>query len=134
MSAFSLWELQKAIYQTLSGDGTLMALVSGVFDHVPENTAYPYVALGEGITEDRSTVTTGGSETVAQLRVASREGGRKQAAAIMERTHVLLHGSNLAVGGQSLVFIRFQSAEVRLLNDGITYMGLMRFRVLLEAT
>ena len=48
MSVDSSWELQKAIYGALTGDSALMAMITGVHDHVPQDTAYPYVTIGEG--------------------------------------------------------------------------------------
>ena len=36
-------DLQTKIYDILTGDATLMALVSDrIYDHVPDNTDYPY--------------------------------------------------------------------------------------------
>ncbi len=45
MSVDSSWELQKAIYGALTGDSTLMAMITGVHDHVPQETAFPYVTV-----------------------------------------------------------------------------------------
>ncbi|GLC89333.1 DUF3168 domain-containing protein [Lysinibacillus piscis] len=40
-------ELQTAVYQRLSTDASLLNLVTGVYDHVTEETPFPYVYLGE---------------------------------------------------------------------------------------
>ena len=42
----ALWPLQQAVYARLTGHAPLMALVTGVFDEVPENQPHPYVSLG----------------------------------------------------------------------------------------
>lgn len=39
-------ELQRAIVQALKADATLMALVTGVYDRVPQDQAKPYVQVG----------------------------------------------------------------------------------------
>lgn len=44
--ATGLRPLQAAVYQKLTNAPALMALVSGVFDEVPEPAAFPYVSLG----------------------------------------------------------------------------------------
>jgi hypothetical protein len=105
MANFSHYPLQQAIYQTLAGDTTLMALISGVFDRPPEGTAFPYVTIGESAGSDWSTKTTTGMSHNVSLHIWSREGGRKQAATIMERLHTLLHQASFSVTGQTLVMI-----------------------------
>ena len=39
--------LQERIYSTLNGDSTLGALITGVFDGVPDGQALPIVVIGE---------------------------------------------------------------------------------------
>ena len=48
--AIHSWNLQKAIYSRLSGGSITDEnddAITGVFDDVPEGTAYPYVVMGE---------------------------------------------------------------------------------------
>jgi hypothetical protein len=133
MGNFSHLPLQKAVYQQLTGDTALMALVTGIHDRPPQSSIFPYITVGESISRDWSTMATTGLEQVITLHVWSREGGRKEAALIMERIHVLLHEGTLSVEGQTLVLIRFISSSVLLEDDGWTYQGVMRFRTLLYA-
>ena len=56
MSDHSL-ELQKSIFNALDGDSTLQNLVTDVYDFVPENTAFPYVKVGEETSLDNGTKT-----------------------------------------------------------------------------
>ncbi len=134
MSGFSHLALQQSLYQTLTGDATLTALASGVFDRPPQSGAFPYVTLGDAAIKDRSTKTTTGSEQIVMLHVWSRDGGRKEAATIMDRIYVLLHQANLTVTGQTLVMIRFTASSLTQENDGVTYNGAMQFRALLDAS
>ena len=39
-------ELQAAVIATLTGNAPHMALVTGVYDAIPQQTAYPYEAIG----------------------------------------------------------------------------------------
>ena len=133
MPNFSHYPFQTAIYNKLTGDSALMSSIAGVFDHTPEAQAYPYVTLGESSISDWSSKTTEGTEHNFTLHIWSREGGRKQAAQIMERIHTLLHQGNLTITGQSLVLMRFVSSNIVLENDGWTHHGVMRFRALLQA-
>lgn len=132
MSAFSHLALQRALYEEIAGDSGISALVSGVFDHVPQDTDYPYITLGEMIGRDWSTKTSNGMEFSVILNVYARERGRKAAAEIMELIHDLLHDGTLTVTGNQCVMIRFQSSDIRQELDGLTYRGAMRFQVLLQ--
>jgi hypothetical protein len=132
MGNFSHLPLQKAIYQKLTGDASLMALVTGIYDRLPQHTDFPYIAIGESSGSDWSTKTTSGADQNLTLHIWSREGGRKEAAAIMERIHALLHDQAMTIEGQALVMSRFISSNILLDDDGWTYQGIMRFRVLSE--
>jgi hypothetical protein len=132
MSGIGMFPLQKAVYQVLIGDAPLMGLVSGVYNFVPQAAGYPYLTIGEVLQRDWSTTTTTGAACSLTIRVFSREGGRKQTATIMDRVHALLHQGGISVEGYTAVLSRFESAETRLEDDGATYQGIMKFRVLLQ--
>jgi hypothetical protein len=132
MGGYGQFELQKAVYQELSQDSALMASLTGIYDFVPANAVYPYLTLGEAVLRDWSSTTTAGVAVSLTVRVFSREGGRKQAATVMDRVHALLHRGSLSVAGHNTVLCRFEAAETRLEDDGATYQGIMRFRVLLQ--
>lgn len=133
MPNLSYLPLQKSIYQALTADAPLTAMITGVFDNVPQSTDFPYVTIGESIVNDWSTKTSSGFEQFISIRVWSREGGRKEAVSVMEKIYSLLHGASLTVEGLKLVLIRQLSSNVTLENDGWTYQGIMRFRALLES-
>jgi hypothetical protein len=132
MTQFSHFSLQQALYQHLCGDAALTALVTGIYDHVPQGTQYPFVTLGESAIRDWSNAEKQGTEQVITLRIWSREAGRKQAATIMERITILLNSAALNVTGQTLVSLRFISSNITLQDDGITYKGSLVFRALLR--
>ena len=133
MSHFSHYPLQAAIYQALTSNSGLMALITGVYDRPPQGTPYPYVLLGELSGNDSSTKTTTGMQYLVTLYIYSRQGGRKESTVIMESLHTLLHQVSLSVTGQTLVSMRFVSSDIALENDGVTYQGIMRFNAFLEA-
>ena len=132
MSGLILQALQSALYVRLSGDAALSAMISGVFDHVPDHTDYPYVTLGDASSRDWSTTTTTGADTQFTLSIYSRSGGRKETLLIMERLHTLLHGVALAISGHQCVSLRHSTSSVQLEGDGLTYVGRMQCNLLSE--
>ena len=133
MTVFSHYELQKSLYETLTGDSALMNLVGGIYDRVPDDADFPYVTLGEMRGRDWSCKTFSGMQYDIQIHVWSREGGRKECAQSMERIHALLHEQSPAVEGQECIVLRFVSSDIQLENDGWNYHGHMQFIALLAA-
>jgi len=129
MSDHSL-ELQKSIFNALDGDSTLQNLVTDVYDFVPENTAFPYVKVGEETSLDNGTKTLQGNEHTLVIHTFSRYRGSKEVKEIMSRIYTLLHESSLSVTGASLVNLRFEFSDVIKENDGLTSHGLQRFRAI----
>ena len=127
MSDHSL-ELQKSIFNALDGDSTLQSLVTDVYDFVPENTAFPYVKVGEETSIDNGTKTLQGNEHTLVIHTFSRYRGSKEVKEIMSRIYALLHESSLSVSGASLVNLRFEFSDVIKENDGFTSHGIQRFR------
>ena len=130
MSADSSWELQQAIYTALTGDPTLMALITGVHDHVPQGAAFPYVTIGESTARDWGAAGVSGIEATLTLHVWSRTRGHKELKQIMAEVHRILHDADLTVTGHHLVYLRFVFARTTRDSDGATHHGLSRFRAL----
>lgn len=134
MSGFALLACQKALYAALSADSLPDLALNGVFDHVPEDTPYPYITLGDALWQDWSTQTTEGSDIAVNLQIYSRKGGRKEALEIMARLYERLHDGALDITGHALVMMRCESAQVDMLEDGLTYRGGLRLRLLVMAS
>ena len=129
MSDHSL-ALQKKVFDALDGDSTLQSLVTDVFDFVPENTAFPYVKVGEETSVDNGTKTLQGNDHTLVIHTFSRYRGSKETKEIMSRIYALLHESSLTVSGASLVNLRFEFSDIIKENDGLTTHGLQRFRAM----
>lgn len=127
-----LFELQKAMYKALTRDETLMAMVSGVFSHVPEHTAFPYVVIGEGMAKDHSTKTVKIEEVTSVIFVFSRERGSRNALDIMARVKELLDGAALGLNGYWLVYLRFTATEITQVREILTWQGTVTFQALVE--
>ena len=122
--------LQKTIFDALDGDSTLQSLVTDVFDFVPENTAFPYVKVGEETSVDNGTKTLQGNEHTLVIHTFSIYRGSKETKEIMSRIYALLHESSLTITGASLVNLRFEFSDIIKENDGLTTHGLQRFRAM----
>ncbi|WP_421863764.1 DUF3168 domain-containing protein [Parvibaculum sp.] len=123
--------LQKAIYVRLAGDTALAALVATrLYDNVPGDAGFPYLALGENETRDWP----GGTEHRLALHAFSRGGGRAEAKRIMGAVNAALHDASLTLEGHELVNLRFLDGTTRREADGITWRGTIRFRAVTEQT
>jgi hypothetical protein len=127
-------ELQTSIYQTLSADPGLLALLGGpkIFDHVPERAAFPYLTLGRTTVVDWSTGTEDGSEHILTLHVWAKGGGKQATYQIMDQVSTRLHDQHLSLDRHRLVNLQLQFAEARLEPDSATYHGILRFRAVTE--
>jgi len=123
--------LRNAIYTRLTSDATLMALITGVYDDVPEITSYPYVVLGDDSDINYGTKTLDGVQYVINIHAWSRNRGVKEATEILERIYYLLHEYAIVVTGASAVHIRQEFNTVLTDDDGITRHGIIRFRVVI---
>ena len=132
MSAQILLPLQTALFELLDGDAALGALVNGVFDFVPQSTAYPYVTIGDASSEDWSTASSSGADTRFTIQVFGRGGGRKQVLTIMARLHTLLDGVSLSLSGHHCVRCRHEASRIEQQADGLTYIGQTQFHLLSE--
>ncbi len=128
------FELKKAAYQALTADATLMAQISGVYDAVPEGSAYPYVTIGALQARDWSSKTTAGSDFTLNVHAYARTAGRKAVIAILERVYQVLRQASFSLTGYALVHLRSESSEVMLEDDGLTYRGTLRLRILVQST
>ncbi len=130
MSADSSWELQKAIYAALTGDGALMAMITGVFDHVPKGAAFPYIAICEESAVDWRTVGHHGMEVTLVIHAWSRERGRREVKQILAEIHRILNDAKLTVPGHVLVWLHFEFSQTLQDADGATYHGIARYNAI----
>ena len=112
MSGSAMGAIQTALYGRLTGDATLTGMLpGGVKDHVPDNTPYEYVVIGEQIETPFPTFTKQGHENVVTLRIWSDDLGFKQAQAVLDRVNTLLHDQALTVAGHGTVRVAFEDAQ-----------------------
>ena len=104
-------------------------MITGVHDHVPQDTAFPYITIGASTAREWGAAGVDGIEATLMLHTWSRTRGRKETKQIMAEIHRVLHDANLAVTGHALVDLRFEFAQSFQDPDGVTHHGVTRFHV-----
>lgn len=131
-------EVQKAVFATLNSDATLTSLLGSnkVFDHVPDNTSYPYVSIFIFPFEDRGSYNTEGLTLVFQVStwVRGNTRGNLSVQTIQKRIDELLHKANLSITGWKIISLRRDLIDLRTEDDNVTKQGIQRFRLLIGET
>lgn len=133
MTGYASWELQKALYDALTGDSSLMALITGIYDHVEQETAFPYVTIGESSISAFDTKDTDGMEHILTINTWSRKRGRKEIKQIHAEIYRILQNENIPISNQVIILMQFDFEEIYLDSDGLTYHGVLRFRSLTQS-
>lgn len=128
--------LRQAIYQRLSGDSALIALLGGdhVYDHVPHGARFPYVTFGQGTVYDWGTATEAGEEHLVTLHAWSKARGRKQVLDIVDAVMTAVEALPLSLAGHALINLLAERLEIRFDDDLDGYHGLIRYRAVTEPT
>jgi hypothetical protein len=126
--------LRRSLHDGLLTYAPLVAVLGGakVYDEPPRSAAFPYVTLGETMTNDWSTGSSTGHEHALTLHVWSRQGGQSEAHVVAGELIAALEAVPLAPEGQHLVNLRFATADIRREADGRTWHGVVRFRAVTE--
>ena len=137
MTADSQWAVQTAVYNRLSTDTALTALLpasGGVYDHAPRGTAFPYVVLNETTCQPLDTQTDSGADLSLTIHGYSRTDGFEEIKAIMAAIYDSLHNASFVITGQTLVLCRLTGAQCQIENDGETRHSRQTFRIITEPT
>lgn len=130
------WALQQAVFAELTANLDVQSLLGDpprIYDAVPRGTAFPYAVVGDGQENDSSTASDTASEHILALHVWSRGQGHREAKEIAGTIRAALDGAALAVAGETLIDIRFISADYAREADGETWRASLRFRAVTEA-
>lgn len=130
--------VQGAVLTALQAHAPLTALVTGVYDNVPQAddsglaTAFPYVVIGEDTGREWDTDTEIGGDFTVRIHTWSRYRGRKETKEIQGAVYDALHRATLAVTGYAFVTCDFQDSDTIVDNDGLTRHGVQSFRILID--
>jgi hypothetical protein len=118
--------VQKALFTLLSN-----GLTVPVYDAVPDNSAFPYVVLGEDTESEFGGKNLTGSELTHTLHIWSRYRGFTEAKSIMDSIVRLVTAIplDLSAWGFYPVIAQVDMAEVWSEEDGVTRHGAVRLRI-----
>ncbi len=136
MTSDSQWPLHVAVHSALTGDAALQGFLGNparVYDHVPQDSTFPYLVTGEAQVGPFDTKTEAGMEQRLTIHTWSRYRGLKETKQIMAAVTAALDGQNLAVSGHALILLRHESSATFLDPDGLTRHGVQRFRAVTQA-
>lgn len=102
--------LQTAIYSRLSGDGTLLGIVTAVWDSVPPEATLPYVVLGEFASVPQRFVGGGPSLVLAtfDLEVHDDDTAVDTIASAVERINTLLDDYAITITDYATVYCHLE--------------------------
>lgn len=123
----SEWNIQKAIFDALDG-----VISVAVLDFAEQDTAYPYVSIGESTFLPWDTDTETGLEGTITIHTWTRGRGRKANKDIQREIYNALHRASLTVAGGDAVGIDFEFSDTVRDADGFTVHGVQRFRLLFD--
>lgn len=125
----TLWKAQKAVYSELTGDATLLAMVSGIFDEPPQASAFPYITIGEGTETPQDTFGKQGKDNVLTTHVWSRYNGFKEIGLIVERMNLTLDSATLSIAGYTTVHVTHSASRLFRDPDGETRHGIIEYEM-----
>lgn len=128
--------VQGALFTRLNGAVVLVSADGAlpVYDHVPQDAAFPYIMIGEMTGSQWNTKTQDGDEQTISVHCFSQYNGMSQVKQMMDEVTQLVTGSalDLSSGTFSEVLLRLEYFEAFLEGDGRTRHGVLRFRLLVE--
>lgn len=125
--------LGAAVLAALRADPTLAAaLGTRIWDAAPRDPGFPHLVLDEVVSRDRSGLDASLEDNRLTLKIASRVGGRAEAARLAEQVETVLAGASLAPVGHRVVLMRRETTDTRILRDRRTAEAVVRLVALTE--
>jgi len=134
MTSSPLLAVQKALFTRLNSTTALKALVTGIYDDVPQGQSFPYVVIGEDTSSPWYSKTTEGHEVVTTIHTWSSYRGFKQVKSIHNEIVKAITGKAFEnTEGYAFMSLRMDFEEVFSEEDGIHTQsirhGVIRFRI-----
>jgi hypothetical protein len=133
--SLSLWTLQETVYKALQDSPALQDFLGTpvrLYDHVPANALAPYAVLGDMVISPFDCKDFRGAEHTLSIHIVSRYRGSREVKQICEAVESTLRDADLSGEGYSLVFSQMEMISGSLLEDGLTRLGVCRFKVITQ--
>lgn len=140
MAQDSQWPVEAALFTKLKADATLTALLaggaSGIYDHVPQDSAFPYIVVGEtgGQPGEVETKDKDGFQQSVRIHCWSRLRGQREIKEIMGAIADVLDNGTLTVTGHTLVKMQLSFSTTFTEEDGVTRHGVQDFDIWTQGT
>lgn len=132
MTGSALNDVQKAIYELLTGDAPFMLLAKAVLDYVPDAQSYPYVTIGEATEIPFDTFGNDGYEQTLSLHIWDQGRGFKVCYDILDSMTTLIEGATLALTSHQQVLTNSDNVTSLREADGITHHVVARYRIIVQ--
>lgn len=132
MAQDAIWQTQKAVYAKLKADSGLMAIISDVYEYVPQGAVFPYVVITDIDSRPWFASSARGENISMEISVFSKERGNKNIIDIAAKVIAALHNTSFSITGHSLVNIRHQLTNNERLNDGQIYKSAIIFKIVTQ--
>jgi hypothetical protein len=103
--------LEKAIYERLIGDASLMGVITAVYDDTPMDATFPYALIGHVTSIPYDSKTFDGEEVTATMHAWSDKEGFKQVNSILDYMLQALTDATLSIPGFYVAFSRLESMQ-----------------------
>src|ERR1044071_10259845 len=117
-------ELQRAIYEALSSSDELNAVVTGIFDEVPNDQEEPYIEIGEIIETPEDAFGSEGANCVVTLQYFSAEGGKRESQEVAKIGHGVLDPSSFSPSLDGMTLVSISRAIFSVIREGTTQTGI----------
>lgn len=121
---------QGAVQQAIFGALVAQPGMPPVYDDVPEDSAFPYVVIGDDTSIEFDDDCGSGADSTLTIHAWSTYKGRAEAKQILDLIYRTLHRSNLVIAGNVTITIHAEYQATLLDPDGLTRHGVIRFRLL----
>ena len=116
----------------IEADATLMAAITAVYDHVPQDAVFPYIAIGDVTSVPFDTYDTVGDEQTLMLHTWSEYRGRKEIKTLQGLVYDVLNRAELSLSGGTAIGCDQELVEDFIDADGLRRHGVQRFRVIID--
>lgn len=126
--------LTAAIVPLLKADSGLAALIGGrVYDAVPQDAPFPYVALGSAWETQDDADCLVALEIGFRINVWSRAVGFPEARGIAHRVRAVLHQAEIDLREGALAMMEHRRTDMVRAPDGLTSQAAIEFAAVIEA-
>lgn len=129
------FDLQQALYDTLSGLAALTAIGAAVVDFGPTDadasTIYPYVGIGQVFMGEWDTDDTAGFDALVRIHSYSNTGSAEQVKDMQGAIYAALHRQDLSVSGYETILCRREDSDVMRTSQG-AFHGVCEYRIYLD--